>query len=65
MKHVRNGGSIASASALHERIPAIYNKHMSGIKESIAGKSVYMIIDETTDSRVKVIKHSHMSAGCM
>ena len=55
MKHVRNGGSIASAATLRERIPAIYEKHMCSIEESIAGKSLYVIVDETTDARAKMV----------
>ena len=55
MKHVRNGGSIASAAALCEKVPASYEDHIGSIKESIISKPVYVIVDEMTDARAKMI----------
>lgn len=55
VKHVRNGGSIAGSTALRERIPDLYARHKEYLKSLFSGQKVYVVLDETTDERTKLV----------
>lgn len=55
VKHVRNGGSIAGSGALRLRVPTIYEKHQQDLRAKFSGKEVFVVVDEMTDSRAKMV----------
>ena len=54
-KHARNGGSIPKTEAtMHQyHLPKVYNKHIKEVRHKLAGKEVFLVVDEMTDNRNK------------
>lgn len=55
VKHVRNGGSISGSTALRERVSDVYGRHKEYLKSLFSGQKVYVVLDETTDERTKLV----------
>lgn len=56
MKHCKQGGSLTSCINLRERyLPQVFEEHLAAVKEQLKGKSVSIIVDETTDDRDKSV----------
>lgn len=57
MKHVRNGSSISSSTALGERVPDVYERQKEYLKSLFSGQKVFVVLDETTDERTKLVRN--------
>ncbi|KAJ8359049.1 hypothetical protein SKAU_G00155740 [Synaphobranchus kaupii] len=50
-KNCKQGGSIVAASHLHtEYLPELFPQYKQDIKDAVAGKDIYVLVDETTDA---------------
>ncbi|XP_046879422.1 uncharacterized protein LOC124469923 [Hypomesus transpacificus] len=50
-KHCKQGGSIPAPSHLRtEDLPELYPQYEQDIKDAVAGKDIYIVLDETTDA---------------
>ena len=55
LKHVKNVGSIGESKALKNRIPPLYEAHRKKLVTRFTDQPVYVIVDEMTDDRAKMI----------
>ncbi|KAH8035404.1 hypothetical protein HPB51_005128 [Rhipicephalus microplus] len=53
--HVRNGRSVPGSDELRRRLPELFEKHEANLIVMFQGTTVSVIIDETTDDRLKSV----------
>ena len=64
IKHCANGGALPQASALRARyLPKVFEDHLQALKQALAGKEVFVVIDETTDDRDWAVVNILLDSG--